>query len=360
MHQHQREAMAAATALTRQGRLSEATALIQRTLGGGRASDLLQRFHRPDPGPAPEVDRPALTGGERSTSDARSTSGGEVLDRTFTNAAGTRTYKVYVPSGFAGQPTPLVVMLHGGTQSADDFAAGTRMNEVAERETFLVAYPEQDRSANQGRYWNWYRPTDQRRGAGEPSIIAGITEEVLKTFAADGSRTYVAGLSAGGAMAAVMAATYPELYAAAGVHSGLPYGAARDLPSAMAAMNGGAPPAVARTGDVPLIVFHGDQDRVVAPVNADHLARQALEGLGRGARPRPVRDDATTTQQVPGGRTATRTSYRDADGHVVVDQWTIHGAGHAWSGGSRQGSFTDSRGPDASAWFTAFFRSHRR
>ncbi|KQO93962.1 extracellular catalytic domain type 1 short-chain-length polyhydroxyalkanoate depolymerase [Methylorubrum extorquens] len=277
--------------------------------------------------------------------------GARYEERTFSNAAGSRTYKVYVPSGYTGQALPLVVMLHGCTQSPDDFASGTRMNALAEEQTFLVAYPGQPQSANMQKCWNWFNAADQQRGSGEPSLIAGIAQDVIREFSADPKRVYVAGLSAGGAAAAIMAATYPDLFAAIGVHSGLPYGAAKDMPSAFAAMNGGgtAQPLGARMS-VPTIVFHGDADRTVNAANGDRIIAQA--------KPEGALGKVVTHGESPGGMTYTRSVQSDPSGREVLEQWVLHGAGHAWSGGSPNGTYTDPRGPDASREMVRFFMAH--
>lgn len=274
--------------------------------------------------------------------------GGDLHRLSYENVFGRRDYLLYVPTGYGGQPVPMIVMMHGGTQSAVDFAAGTRMNDLAERHTFLVVYPEQSRQANPRGYWNWFRAEDQTAGSGEPAIIAGIVDEVRREFEIDAHAIHVAGLSAGGAMAAVLAGAYPDLFAGVGVHSGIGYRAAADLPSAFAAMQGaGAPPQDPMS--VRTIVFHGTDDRLVAPVNADQIVDAALVGRP-GLTHR--RDDRPAT---PTHHRCVVDAHADPDGRTQVERWRVHGGGHAWFGGDPAGSYTDPGGPDASAEMVRFF-----
>ncbi len=321
--------MAEVTRLTRAGRLLEATAVLR-----GRPP-------RGSDGAPSTIEPPT----EPSAATFR--------DRTFTNSAGARAYKLFVPAHPQGKPLPLVVMLHGCTQSPDDFAAGTQMNVLAVEHEVVVAYPAQSAAANSSRCWNWFNATEQVRDRGEPSIIAGITREIVGMGLADPRRVYIAGLSAGGAAAATMAALYPDLYAAVCVHSGLACGAARDMMSAFGAMKGGGNPAAirsSRAGPVPTIVFHGDRDATVALANGDQVVAQA-----RGAAEYRT---SITEGRGPHGLPYTRIVETDGQDRAMLEYWVLHGRGHAWSGGSAQGSFTDPEGVDASSEMLRFFRGH--
>ncbi len=385
-----------ATALTRAGRLAEATALIQRTLAGGstgvppfsgtsvrrepatdvviegECSEVIEptdnvQIER-SVGPASDVAmrrglkdsirkwrRGPLADEPRAAAEAAARQPGEWIAGLYANSAGERAYKLYVPTSYTKQPLPLIVMLHGCNQTPDDFAAGTQMNALAEDQKCFVLYPAQSNTANHARCWNWFRREDQARDRGEPSIIAGMTREILNRYGIDSRKVYVAGLSAGGAMAAVMGVTYPDLYAAVGIHSGLACGSAHDLPSALAAMKGmpastGRPSGAGASHSIPTIVFHGDRDQTVHPRNGvDVISKSAhLEG-GHGGQA------STERGQALDGHSYTRTVHRDAAGRVVLEHWLVHGGGHAWFGGSRAGSYSDPRGPSAAAEMIRFF-----
>ncbi len=283
---------------------------------------------------------------------------GRFLEGSFTNAAGTRAYKLYIPASYRAAPMPLVMMLHGCKQDPDDFAAGTRMNELAEEHGFLVVYPAQSPHANGANCWNWFQPRDQARDGGEPSILVGIVDDIAASYAIDRRRVFVAGLSAGAAMAVILGRTHPEVFAAVGAHSGLPYAAAQTVASAFAAMQGGAqawrPAAPAPTPacdssapGMPTVVFHGDEDRTVAPSNADAIVGQALPpGLIEHQKVEPAS---------AASRSYTRTVYRTPQGRPQVEHWLLHAGSHAWSGGSPDGSYTEVQGPDASAEMIRFF-----
>ena len=385
-----------ATRLTRAGQLVEATALLQRMLRGESAPDATSRtagriaLARREP---PIIDAKANlveeTDGAHVT---RATSaqprklrawldrtkqhsglampgvikrappstrdivpeGARFIEGTYSNPAGSRAYRLFIPSRYQGQPLPLVVMLHGCTQSPDDFAAGTRMNFIAEEQSCFVVYPAQRSDANQSKCWNWFRTADQQRGKGEPSLIAGITRQIMRDYSVDPKRVYVGGLSAGAAAAAIMGATYNDLYAAVGIHSGLACGAATDMPSAFAAMRQGGGPGRRGISDggppVPTIVFHGDRDITVHPNNGDQILEQSI---------RTTRTQKQVHRgQVAGGHAYTRTIHTGASGRGIFEHWNIHGAGHAWSGGSPAGSYTDPRGPDATREMLRFFLEH--
>jgi len=381
-----------ATLLTTRGNLLDATAAIQRALSGSTPAA---------PTPTSSADATVLDGLVREITDRPAAPGAASRVRAdFPDATpsaappafgpssfeshqhsgrfGSRTYKLFVPSGSAPSPRPLVVMLHGCSQSPDDFAAGTRMNEVAQERGFLVLYPAQAPRSNQSKCWNWFTPTDQRRDGGEPGLLAEMTREVIASHGIDPRRVYVAGLSAGAAMAVILGREYPDLYAATGVHSGLPQGAAHDVASAFSAMHSGATVAAmpnlrgarrakaagqqngsgADRAAAPTIVFHGDTDSTVHPSNGDRVVGAALHATVGS----PQAAQQTTVKSAAAGRAYTRTVHRRAGAAPaepsVAEHWVVHGAGHAWSGGSTKGSYADASGPDASREMVRFFEEH--
>jgi poly(hydroxyalkanoate) depolymerase family esterase len=295
---------------------------------------------------------------------------GHFIDGFYANAYGTRAYKLYIPSGYSGQTLALLIMLHGCYQHPDDFAAGTRMNTLAETGAFLVVYPGQPASANISRCWNWFRREDQQRGAGEPALLAGLTRQIMATYHVDARRVFVAGMSAGAAMSVILGTTYPDLYAAVGVHSGLAYAAAHDLATAYAAMqHGGLAPArpesrgsgatgvLARA--VPMIVFHGDRDLTVNVMNADHVLTPWVQATDEwDTTPRHEQRVRVERAQMPDGYAYTRSIYHDSQWCALMEKWIVHQMGHAWSGGSPRGSYSDPKGPDAAAEMVRFFSEH--
>ncbi|MDM0076155.1 PHB depolymerase family esterase [Variovorax sp. J2P1-59] len=361
--------MRQATRLTSTGNLHEATRAIQRALGGlGTAEpaparpadaptptraanedtlvvDVEARFVEAAP---PEVESPLAP----TPAPATETEEEQWIDGLFAHQHRSVAYKLFVPTKGAGEPRPLLLMLHGCTQHPEDFAAGTQMNQLAREHGFLVLYPAQTQHANSSKCWNWFKPQHQQRERGEPALLAALTQSVMAAQAVDPARVYVAGLSAGGAMADILGRTHPDLFAAVGVHSGLPTGAASDLMSALSAMQGGHAKGAAAGQMPPTIVFHGDADTTVHPRNGDQVVAAALAGQPDGTAPQEA--SGTSTR----GRHFTRRTYASAEGRPAVEHWVLHGAGHAWAGGSPQGSFTDPSGPDASAEMLRFFLSH--
>ena len=366
------ELMRVATRLTQSGRLDEATAVIQRALNGSARP-------RPSDGNAMSADRapqdptiidldagdvrevvvdemaPVEARVEATVKTARATADVVGSDRfisgALTAASRTGRYKLYVPPNHAGRSLPLVVLLHGCTQDPDDFAAGTGMNERAREQGFYVLYPAQSQEANASRCWNWFKHNHQRRNAGEPALIAEMTRAVIAQFDIDQQRVFIAGLSAGGAMAAVVADAYPDLFAAVGIHSGLPRGAANNLQQALTAMKSPKAALAKSESRVPTIAFHGDEDRTVHPANGEQAIAVIVD---HDAKPKVEQGKA------PGGRRYTRSIHFDPAGRAMAELWMIHGAGHAWSGGRAAGSYTDASGPDATGEMLRFFFEHPR
>ncbi len=373
-----RARMLEATRLTRAGRLEEAMAVLQGTHAGAPHTDAnapieLQAEDISDvaanaglrgalAGPSPRLSTGALprvpTDWMANLPGSRAIQPGDIapcagsyVSGTFSNAGASRSYTLYIPSAHE-KPCPLIVMLHGCKQSADDFAAGTRMNFAAESRGCFVVYPEQPQAANASKCWNWFRPGDQARDRGEPALIAGIVRQVAAQHEIDLDRVYVAGLSAGGAAAAIMGEAYPDLFAAVGVHSGLACGSAHDLPSAFGAMQGqGAGKTRRAAKATPTIVFHGDRDATVHPCNGTKVIVRALADA-------ELRE-TTERSATESGKAFSRSVRRDPDGRRILELWELHGAGHAWSGGNSAGSFTNPGGPDATGEMLRFFLEHR-
>ncbi|MCC0066429.1 MAG: PHB depolymerase family esterase [Rhodovulum sp.] len=363
MSQEFTAAMRRATQATRAMDVAGATRIIGEALGIGIGRDTgLPAMAPPEPAARPlrrrlgEVVR-LLKAGKRAIPglDARAhpplperpvPEGATFAAGRFAGPSGARDYRLYLPASLDGAaPQGLVLMLHGCTQTPEDFAAGTGMNELAETHRLIVVYPSQTRAENPAACWNWFRPGDQGREAGEPAILAGLARAMAEEHGVPPGRVFAAGLSAGGAMAAVLGATWPDLFAAVGVHSGLAHGSASDVVSAFAAMRGEAAPpredTSAASADV--IVFHGSADRTVHPSNAARVAGTA----GRPAH--------RSSGVAPGGRRYERLVTEPSGTGPRVECWMVEGAGHAWSGGRPEGSYTDATGPDASAEMVRFF-----
>lgn len=391
MTNHFATGMTKAAALTKAGRLTEATAMIQSLLANREPKPTVVpdrtlpdhtviegTFTRvndsgaadvatapPAPHAAPPSQRTSLRetlrkiaagGMPVQTPFAKKMpplpAGARFITLTHSDGHARRDFKLYIPAMQPSASMPLIVMLHGCTQSPDDFAAGTGMNALAERLGMLVAYPAQPTGANANKCWNWFKPEDQARDRGEPALIAGLTRDVLRDYPVDPARIYIAGLSAGGAAAAIVAEAYPDLFSAAGVHSGLPVGAASDIPQAFSAMRTGAK-GKALANAVPTIVIHGLADGTVHPSNGTAVVTQtvqAFDGLTAS-----VRNGVSA-----GGRSFRQTSFDSGDGRSMCEHWEIEGTGHAWAGGKPEGSFTDPSGPAASEEMLRFFLQHER
>ena len=348
--------MSRAAEQTRGGDLAGATATIQAAFGGAAGPRTAAPADHAD-----VIDVEARVVGEGGqeadvrVDGAAATDAERFLVGTFAAGRASIDYRLYIPPGDGAVPRPLLLMLHGCTQNPEDFAAGTRMNELARQHGWLVLYPAQTQKANAQRCWNWFKHNHQQRGRGEPALLNELVRSVMQTHRVDPNRVHVAGLSAGGAMAAILGQAYPDLFASVGVHSGLPCGVATDVTGALALMRDGQGMPAARqsaSGDapvVPTIVFHGTRDITVHPLNGERVFAAALQG----------RDGARHAEQGrAGGRSYTRTIHTTAEGRTLAELWLIDGAGHAWSGGSPRGSYADAQGPDAAEQMLRFFTEH--
>lgn len=384
-----KRSMAMATELTRAGKLREATEMLQSLMKSPAASTAAASTARGDTDaiegvfsrvgqeqprpPAAAAERPVVTPrtkpraglaetlrkiaaggmpahGMKTTQDPDLPPGAQFLSARHGSPHGQRNYRLYIPAKTTELPMPLIVMLHGCTQTAEDFAIGTGMNAVAEDLGFMVVYPMQPSGANAQKCWNWFRPEDQVRGRGEPALIAGMVSDILRNHPVDPARVYIAGLSAGAAAAVIAASAYPEMFSAVGAHSGLAAGSARDVASAFATMRSGTAGKPHKTA-VPTIVFQGLSDTTVHPQNGHAVIAQAVQSMA-GLRKVGVAEASIS------GRKVHRTAHQDDSGRTMAELWEIEGVGHAWAGGNAQGSYTDPTGPDASRQMVRFFLQH--
>ncbi|MFN3846444.1 MAG: alpha/beta hydrolase family esterase [Paracoccaceae bacterium] len=368
MTRHFAAAMRRATKLMQPTRLKKSTRTVQKSMAGLVVKAMFSAL--PDPAPsktAARKSRAGKTAGSlgsvlaqlRTPRAPRSAQAGTAKPRidaeplrTHKSAGATRTYRVYLPKMHADKPKGLLLMLHGCGQTIDDFALGTGMNRHADKHGLIVVYAAQTSADNAAACWNWFRPNNQVRGGGEPALLASLTRKIMKEHGLSRDSVFVAGLSAGGAMAAILADVYPDVFSAAGIHSGLARGSARDVLSAMSAMRSGGTPSPSSTGPhhpgfrTRRIIFHGDKDSTVHPSNASALVVRAI---GDVAVPKRI------IRRSVRGRGYARSDFADADGQIQLEQWTVEGTGHAWSGGKAAGSYTDAKGPDASAQMIRFF-----
>jgi poly(hydroxyalkanoate) depolymerase family esterase len=286
-----------------------------------------------------------------------------------------REYKLYVPAKQGDRPAPLVVMLHGCTQNPDVFAESTRMNAHADKGGFLVLYPAQKLSANPARCWNWFLPKNQARDSGEPAEIVGLVQQVAGEYPVDRKRVYVAGLSAGASMSAILAACYPDVFAAAAIHDGTMYKSATSFGEAQKVMVTGKAPDPDRLASeawscggkkslaVPVMVWHGEGDNIVNRANGEFLVRQfvALNDLADDGKSNGSVKQAAKTEsgRVEKGHDYSVVSY-ELRGRPLVQYYKVDKMGHAWSGGKDDLIFSDGKGPDASGLMWNFFRQFSR
>ncbi|AWH53533.1 PHB depolymerase esterase [Stenotrophomonas sp. ESTM1D_MKCIP4_1] len=296
----------------------------------------------------------------------------------YGNVYGAREYQVWVPANYQpSQPLPLLLVLHGCVTGPNLMGEASGFNDVADTEGFIVVYPRQNVTANPMRCWNFPLPVNQARGSGEPSILAGIVDEVKAGYAVDPRRVYVTGISAGGAMTATMLACYSDVFAAGAIHAGGMYKGATTVSGSAYALLAGSiysPDSNGRLAwqcsgspkprPLPVLVFHGSADSTVNPINGQQAVRQFLQtndladdGLDNDS----VKYVPTSTYQgqVPGGRSYTVDTYA-YNGRVLAQHYVVQGMGHAWSGSQTGLPFTDAQGPDATLITWLFLKDNQR